>query len=169
MQVLCCKRRIQSNARVWLPKSKDSSCAYLTPSLAQWPHLEKVVERESALKQLERGEIKNAHFWFGSLPACITSFGALLTFCFILLFTFTIYFHLCFVFAHLLYIFTLLLCKCNCHLNIVFIIHFGIYFHCKLWLFHKYNSTLDFSSSSLHLPLENSMPHRIHIYFSPAT
>ena len=35
----------------------------------------------------------------------------------------------------------------------------GIYFHCKLWLFHKYNSTLDFSSSSLHLPLENSMPH----------
>ena len=44
------------------PKSKDSSCAYLTPSLAHWPHLEKVVERESALKQLERGEIKNAHF-----------------------------------------------------------------------------------------------------------
>ena len=55
------------------------------------------------------------------LPASLL-LAPLLTFCFVLLFTFTIYFHLCFVFAHLLYLSTLLLQTCNplCTLTLIF-------------------------------------------------
>ena len=61
----------------------------------------------------------------------------------------------------------LLLRKCNCHLHIVFFIHLA-FIYC-FTLLHEINSPLDFSSSSLHLPLENSCHIGFTFIFGPAT
>ena len=115
--------RWSNQMKVWLPpKVKAIHLAYISPSLSNWMHWEKVVERENASWTL----------------------ASSLTFALSICFTFTIYLTFHFTFA--LY--------CSTHVILIPIytlsLHsLGIYFHCKLWLFHKYNSTLDFCTHLL--------------------
>ena len=91
-------------------------------------------------KQLERGWIKNAHFWNAPPPACIISFGLFVDFACPLALT------LHFTFTCVMYLLTHFTLSLYCSVNVIAIAHWlwhllwQLLSLLQLWLLMKFNS-----------------------------